>query len=245
MTSAPQHVGGVLVLYHRPIAPLFRDASTIGEHVSSFGRYSRLGRGQPERARGDAGGATALTFDAVILHYSLFAAYRLDDDFRGTSGHRRVQGRLLPGRLHRCQKRFAFLDEHGIDCVYTSLEPQHFDAVYGRYTTVPKVRHTSPDTSATSCVPTRSGSASPTRSARSTSGTGRGRSRPTSAAAPRRRSDRAAVPQSSPPGRDCGSTSRAPRPTGCTATLAALDRRTAAPCSGSSPARRRSTSRTR
>jgi hypothetical protein len=79
----------------------------------------------------------------VILHYSLFAAYRLDDDFRtylkATDAYKVA---FFQDDFTGCQDRFAFLDEHGIDCVYTSLEPQHFDAVYGRYTSVSKVRYT-------------------------------------------------------------------------------------------------------
>ena len=36
-----------------------------------------------------------------------------------------------------CGRRFAFLDECGIDCVYTCLEPDQFDAVYGRSSRCP------------------------------------------------------------------------------------------------------------
>jgi hypothetical protein len=39
----------------------------------------------------------------------------------------------------RCQRRFAFLNAHRIDCVYTCLEPSEFPKVYGRYTEVPKL----------------------------------------------------------------------------------------------------------
>ena len=142
-SGAPQHVGGVLVLYHRPIVPLFRDASTVVEHVSSFRRHSRLGVVELNVHAGLPAALKRLSFDAVILHYSLFASYRLDDDFRAylrsTDAYKVA---FFQDDFAGCQARFAFLNEHGIDCVYTSLEPEHFDAVYGRYTSVPTVRHT-------------------------------------------------------------------------------------------------------
>jgi hypothetical protein len=141
--TAQRYVGGVLVLYHRPIAPLFRDASTIIEHVSSFRRHSRLGVVDLNVHAGFPTAVKQLSFDAVILHYSLFASHPLDDAFReylrATDAYKVA---FFQDDFTGCQARFAFLNEHGIDCVYTSLEPEHFDAVYRRYTSVPTVRHT-------------------------------------------------------------------------------------------------------
>jgi hypothetical protein len=142
-STTPRHVGGVLVLYHRPIAPLFRDASTVVQHVSSFRRHSRFGVVELNVHAGMPPGLRRLSFDAVILHYSLFASHPLDDEFRAylrTTDAYKVA--FFQDDFTGCQSRFAFLNEHGIDCVYTSLEPAHFDAVYGRYTSVPKIKHT-------------------------------------------------------------------------------------------------------
>ena len=105
-----------------------------------------------------------LSFDAVILHYSLFASYQLDDEFRdylrSTDAYKVA---FFQDEYIGCQRRFAFLNEHGIDCVYTCLEPHQFDAVYGRYTSVPTLRTRSRATSATTCGGPPTGSASPTR----------------------------------------------------------------------------------
>jgi hypothetical protein len=143
--AAPRHVGGVLVLYHRPIVPMFRDASTVIEHVSSFRRHSRLGVVELNTHAGLPPGLRGVSFDAVILHYSLFgmAAYNLDDDFRDylrdTDSYKLA---FFQDEYTRCSRRFRFLNEHGIDCVYTCLEPHQFHEVYGHYTSVPDLRHT-------------------------------------------------------------------------------------------------------
>lgn len=143
--AAARHLGGVLVLYHRPIAPMFRDASTVLEHASSFQRYSRLRVVELNTHAGLPPGLRGVSFDAVILHYSLFgmAAYNLDDDFRAyvrnTDAYKVA---FFQDEYTRCGRRFEFLDEHGIDCVYTCLEPDQFDDVYGRYTSVTALRHT-------------------------------------------------------------------------------------------------------
>ena len=44
----------------------------------------------------------------------------------------------------RCRRRFEFLNEHEIDCVYTCLEPSEFAKVYGRYTNVPRLESNIP-----------------------------------------------------------------------------------------------------
>jgi hypothetical protein len=143
--GSPRHVGGILVLYHRPIAPLFRDAATVVEHAFSFGEHSRLGVVELNTHAGLPSALRGVTFDAVILHYSLFgmAAYMLDDDFleyvRQTNAYKVA---FFQDEYIGCERRFAFLNEYGIDCVYTCLEPHQFDAVYGTYTSVPRIRPT-------------------------------------------------------------------------------------------------------
>ena len=91
---------------------------------------------------GFPGGLDEVEFDAVILHYSLFgmARYRLDDRFlrylKETGAYKVA---FFQDEYFACQRRFAFLNEYAIDCVYTCLEPHQFDQVYGTYTRVPKL----------------------------------------------------------------------------------------------------------
>ena len=85
---------------------------------------------------------TRIEFDAIILHYSLFgmARYRLDEGFlRYLSESDAYKVAFFQDEYFACQRRFAFLNEYEIDCVYTCLEPDQFDQVYGRYTKVAKL----------------------------------------------------------------------------------------------------------
>ena len=141
--SRRKRVGGVLVIYDRPITPFHRDASTVVEHATSFAEHSRLGAVQVNADAGFPAGLDELEFDAVILHYSLFgmARYRLDEGFlrylKETGAYKVA---FFQDEYFACQRRFAFLNEYEIDCVYTCLEPDQFDQVYGRYTGVPQLR---------------------------------------------------------------------------------------------------------
>ena len=130
------------MIYDRPITPFHRDASTVVEHATSFAEHSRLGALQVNADSGFPAGLDELEFDAVILHYSLFgmARYRLDEGFlrylKDTGAYKVA---FFQDEYFACQRRFAFLNEYEIDCVYTCLEPDQFDQVYGRYTGVPQL----------------------------------------------------------------------------------------------------------
>jgi hypothetical protein len=135
-------VDGVLLLYHRPIPRWFRDASTVMEHVQAFGRYSRYPLWTVNTDTGFPEGIDGTDFSAVLLHYSLFGMgpYSLDHGWRdylaATSAYKVA---FFQDECTRCVRRFEFLNENGVDCVYTCLEPSEFDKVYGRYTSVPKL----------------------------------------------------------------------------------------------------------
>jgi hypothetical protein len=140
-------VGGVLLLYHRPALPGYRDASTVMEHVRAFSSHSSFPVWPlntefgfpPALRRGRPG--------AIVLHYSLFGSgnYKLGArflDYIASSGAYTVA--FFQDEFYFCQKRFAFLNEHPIDCVYTHVDPEHFDDVYGKYTSVPRLEHNLP-----------------------------------------------------------------------------------------------------
>ncbi|MCA9864024.1 MAG: hypothetical protein KC432_13420 [Thermomicrobiales bacterium] len=140
-----KEVPGVLLLYHAPFAGR---ASTIMEHVDAFGAYSAFpvsyvntDLGFPRRLR-------EFQFQAVVLHYSLFApvGYYLDEAFLDYLALHRNAYRIafFQDEHHYCQQRFAFLNDHSIDCVFTLIEPQHVSKVYGRYTQVPDVVYSLP-----------------------------------------------------------------------------------------------------
>ena len=109
----------------------------VVEHASSFAHHSALGVVEVNADAGFPPGLEGIEFDAIILHYSLFgmARYRLDEGFlRYLRGSDAYKVAFFQDEYFACQRRFAFLNEYEIDCVYTCLEPSQFDQVYGRYT---------------------------------------------------------------------------------------------------------------
>ena len=242
-------VGGVLVIYDRPITPFHRDASTVVEHASSFGHHSALGVVEVNADAGFPPGLEGIEFDAIILHYSLFgmARYRLDEGFlRYLRGSDAYKVAFFQDEYFACQRRFAFLNEYEIDCVYTCLEPSQFDQVYGAL-------HQGDDANVDphglrERSPARS--RRPLRSARRRAPRGR---RIPGSPAPR-------LPRARSPGEDAdrralcrarrrqwtdASTSRAPRRIGSTGTIGIGSWPAVAACSAWSREHRRSTSRAR
>ena len=135
-------VDGALVVYHRPTAPWIKDASTVVEHLSAFRRHSGHEIWEINTDAGFPRALADLDFKAIVLHYSVFGmgVYRLKEPWRAwlkeSSAYKIA---FFQDECTRCQRRFRFLDEHRIDCVYTCLEPSEFGKVYGRYTEVPRL----------------------------------------------------------------------------------------------------------
>ena len=139
-------VNGILLLYHQPLAP---GALTIGEHVGAFSQHSRFPVWAVNTELGFPVGLDSVRFSAIVLHYSLFgtADYKLDErflDYLGRSREHAFTVAFFQDEHRFCARRFAFLDEYGIDCVYTCLEPSEWDAVYRSHTSVRELRTTIP-----------------------------------------------------------------------------------------------------
>jgi hypothetical protein len=135
-------VDGALLVYHRPDAPWIKDASTVMEHVGAFEAHSRHRIWRVNTDLGFPPRLSELDFKAVILHYCVFGMgdYRLSEEWLDYLDHTRAYKiAFFQDECTRCQRRFRFLDDHAIDCVYTCLEPSEFPKVYGRYTNVPKL----------------------------------------------------------------------------------------------------------
>lgn len=138
----------VLHLYHRP-SDSRAGATTVAEHVRALRRYSRFSVHEVNTHFGMPPGLRDLEFDAIVLHYSLFGSvdYALDERFLAylnTRGRGSYTVAFFQDEHRFCQRRFRFLNEFGIDCVYSCLEPQYLDAVYGRYTSVRTLRSNVP-----------------------------------------------------------------------------------------------------
>jgi hypothetical protein len=134
--------GSVVLLYHRPAVPWFADATTVTDHIESFGRYSRFPVWEINTDFGFPPELADVSVGTVVLHYSLFhsTGYKLDQGFlRFLAGTDAYKVAFFQDEHHFCRQRFAFLNEHAFDCVFTCLEPSEFGKVYGRYADVPKL----------------------------------------------------------------------------------------------------------
>lgn len=140
MPSPPEHIPGVLLLYRRPVTKYFADAKTIDDHIAAFGKYSRYPIYTHNTDLGCPRSLGAARFDAVVLHYSLFghggSEYPFPPQFNRWLDH--SPGTYKIAFFHDehtfCGRRFAYLNDHRIDCVFTMLEPSEFGKVYGTYT---------------------------------------------------------------------------------------------------------------
>jgi hypothetical protein len=138
---------GILLLYHRPMLPGHRDASTVMEHIRAFPAHSSYPISPYNTDYGFPRGLRDASPAAIVLHYSLFGSgiYRLNKrflDFLQRSDAYKVA--FFQDEFYFCQKRFKFLNDYAIDCVFTHVEPEYFDEVYGRYTSVPRLVHNLP-----------------------------------------------------------------------------------------------------
>jgi hypothetical protein len=142
MNHGHRHVDGVLLLYHHFPAD---NAPTIREHVESFARHSRFPVFAVNTDRGFPRALRNLRFRAIVLHYSLFGGSiylfgRRFLDYLADSDSYKIA--FFQDEHRFCAKRFAFLDEYGVDAVYTLLEPEYHEEVYGDHTQVATFRRT-------------------------------------------------------------------------------------------------------
>lgn len=135
-------VNGVLLVYHHPLQA---DAPTIMEHVGAFEHHSRFRVFSVNTELGFPQSLGELDFTVIVLHYSLFGVdpFMLDEYFRQyVRGSDAYKVAFFQDENNYCRARFAFIDEAGIDLIYTLLEPGYWDEVYRRHTSVRKLVHT-------------------------------------------------------------------------------------------------------
>jgi hypothetical protein len=142
-------VNGILHLYSRPTTVFERGAPTIMEHIDAFRRHSRFRVWAVNTELEMPAGLEGLQFSAVVLHYSLFGTvpYRLGSEFLRYLGEACADSykvAFFQDEFRFCRTRFAFLNEHAIDCVYSCLEPEYLEEVYGQRTGVSTLRSNVP-----------------------------------------------------------------------------------------------------
>ena len=126
---------GVLFLYHRPtLLRLVGDASNVSENIAAFPRLSRFPVHTVNTALGPPPHLADLDFDAIVVHYSVYVYGPTPYFIEGFENYLRASDAYkiatFQDEHHWCGKRFAFIDEYGIDCVFTMLEQPYADQVY-------------------------------------------------------------------------------------------------------------------
>lgn len=147
MTEQHHVVDGVLLLHHHfPVA----SAPTIAEHVDAFARHSRAPVFTVNTELGFPRALDRWRFKAIVLHYSLFGGeyYHLSGRYRRYLGRQRAAGAYLVAFMQdeyrHCRMRCSFLRDAGVQAVYSLLQPEYHDLVYGQPCGVTDVRTTLP-----------------------------------------------------------------------------------------------------
>lgn len=136
-------IDGILLLYAHPYA---ENAPTIKEHVNAFKKYSKSRVWDVNTFAGFPKGLPKLEFRVIVLHYSLFGSYPfvLNEKFIRYLQNSKASYKIafFQDEYQYCPKRFAFVDELGINCIFSLLEPKYFNDVYYKFTKVGHVFHT-------------------------------------------------------------------------------------------------------
>jgi hypothetical protein len=142
MTTTRPLDGALLLYHHYPVD----NAPTIMEHVDAFTRHSRLPVFAVNTDRGFPRALSKLHFKVIVLHYSLFGGdyYLLPRRYLSYLDRERNATTIAFFQdEHRfCTRRFEFLDRYDVDAVYTLLDPDQHEAVYGAHTAVRDIRTT-------------------------------------------------------------------------------------------------------
>ena len=129
-----------LYFYREPFGP------TVMDHLESFERYSSF---QVTSLNLAATGATdrlrRMDAGAIVLHYTLFGMqYYLITEEQAwiVRESPAIKIAFFQDEYHQPPKRFRFIEEYGVDVIYTLLEPQHFRDTYYARTKAPVVLQT-------------------------------------------------------------------------------------------------------
>ena len=145
MSATPRRIPGLLLVYSKPVSRFYSSASNVDQNVAAFGAHSRFPVFELNTDAGIPPGIRDVRFDAIVLHYTLFAhaaeQYPIDPllgpylDACADS----YKVAFFQDEYHWWRTRAGFIDAHGIDCVYTLLEPPHAEQVYGERTKAKRI----------------------------------------------------------------------------------------------------------
>lgn len=152
--------GGVLLVYTHLLEA---NAATVDESIRSFYKYSTFHVLGLNAEMGIPPFVRKMRFAAIVLHYSAFYPLHFLDErypeFRsflnGLNGSVKVA--FFQDEHFGCAKRFKFINEYGIDLIYSCFAPSAFKDYYFKFTGPRDVR---------SCIPSYVDGALPAIAAR-------------------------------------------------------------------------------
>jgi hypothetical protein len=112
------------------------------EHIHSFRENSRFPVWEVNTFFGFPEALRELEFQVIVLHYSLFAYLPfVEDEFRAylaecTSSYKVA---FFQDEYWFWPERTEVLNRFKVDCVYTCVEPEYYQATYWKYTQVPRL----------------------------------------------------------------------------------------------------------
>ncbi|MCJ7532967.1 MAG: hypothetical protein MUO64_18335, partial [Anaerolineales bacterium] len=132
-------INSILLLYNHP---MFKNASTILEHVHAFEYHSRFKVWSVNTESGFPSHLENLEFQVIVLHYSLFGWYPfgIPEQLLAYIQKSKTSYKIafFQDEHQYWPQRSAFLNDYKIDCVYTLLEPEYLKNTYQKHTNVQK-----------------------------------------------------------------------------------------------------------
>ena len=133
------YVNGILVIYNYNLYPI---ASNMFEHIKAFRETSRFPVWQVNTHFGFPEVLRELEFKVIVLHYSLFAYLPfVDKEFRAylAECENSYKVAFFQYEYWFWPERSEVLNWFKVDCVYTCIEPEYYEATYWKYTRVPRL----------------------------------------------------------------------------------------------------------
>lgn len=136
-------IPGILLLYDHPLEA---NAPTIMEHVNAFKKYSSWPVWSINCNLGFPKNLESMSFEAIILHYSLFGNYpfvltrktKFDNYIKNNSS---IKIAFMQDEYHYCPQRFSIINKWNIDLIYSLLNPcYHY--IYIENTKCKSIHHT-------------------------------------------------------------------------------------------------------
>lgn len=128
-------IDGILLIYY---APASTDAQAVTDHVASFKAFSDFEVWPVNVLWGFPRALETLEFALVVLHYSIFgrSPFLISEKFSEFLLKRKSDRTVafFQDEHQFCRERFAVVNKLGVGIIYSLLEKQYFNRVYGEHT---------------------------------------------------------------------------------------------------------------